>query len=96
FTSMYPVKLTAASTPGEAIKTVKEQLRAVPDKGIGYGVLRHLGNDEARRALDGLATGSIVFNYLGQFDGSFDAQDALFVPAAESAGDGQSPDAPLG
>ena len=96
FTSMYPVKLTAAATPGESIKTVKEQLRAVPDKGIGYGVLRHLGNDEARRALDGLATGSIVFNYLGQFDGSFDAQDALFVPAAESAGDGQSPDAPLG
>ncbi|MDU9390191.1 non-ribosomal peptide synthetase [Pseudomonas sp. zfem002] len=96
FTSMYPVKLSARSDAGDAIKTVKEQLRAVPDKGIGYGLLRHLGSEAARRSLAGLAEGAIVFNYLGQFDASFADDDALFVPAAESAGDGQSLDAPLG
>ena len=41
FTSLFPVRLKAAPTPGEAIKAVKEQLRAVPDKGVGYGVLRY-------------------------------------------------------
>lgn len=34
----------------------------------------------------------ITFNYLGQFDGSFDQPDGLFAPASEFAGAEQSPD----
>ncbi|WP_158467836.1 condensation domain-containing protein, partial [Pseudomonas putida] len=95
FTSIYPVKLSPQADLAGSLKTIKEQLRAIPNKGIGYGVLRYLGSDEARRSLAALAKGTIVFNYLGQFDGSFAAEDALFVPASESRGDMHSAEAPL-
>ncbi|QHW08377.1 non-ribosomal peptide synthase/polyketide synthase [Pseudomonas putida] len=95
FTSMFPVRLTPASDLGAAIKGIKEQLRANPDKGLGHGLLRHLGSDEARAALAALAQPRITFNYLGQFDGEF-AEGALWVPASEGRGAGQDPQAPLG
>ena len=95
FTSMYPVRLSPRAGLADSIKTIKEQLRAVPGKGLGYGLLRHLGSDEARRALESLPSGAIVFNYLGQFDQSFDAEDGLFVPAKESSGAGLDENAPL-
>ncbi|MFD2640985.1 non-ribosomal peptide synthetase [Pseudomonas japonica] len=95
FSSLFPVRLTPRADLAESIMGIKEQLRAIPDKGIGYGVLRHLGSDAARQSLGQLAQGNIVFNYLGQFDGSFAEQDALFVPSGESSGAGQSAAAPL-
>ncbi|SOS34926.1 peptide synthetase [Pseudomonas syringae group genomosp. 3] len=95
FSNLYPVRLTPQATLAESIMTIKEQLRAVPDKGIGYGALRYLGSESARQVLQALPQGSIVFNYLGQFDGSFDAQGALFTPSADSSGASQSADAPL-
>jgi amino acid adenylation domain-containing protein/non-ribosomal peptide synthase protein (TIGR01720 family) len=97
FTSLYPVKLTVARDLAASIKAVKEQLRAVPDKGIGYGVLRYLGDEAARSPLSQAAMPRITFNYLGQFDTSFDSTaDSLFSPRDEYAGAEQSPDAPLG
>ncbi|MFG0818581.1 condensation domain-containing protein, partial [Pseudomonas sp. GLN_3] len=95
FTSAYPVRLTPAAELGASIKQVKEQLRGVPHKGIGFGALRYLGDEAARASLAGLPVPRITFNYLGQLDGQFDER-ALFVPAAESAGEEQSPLAPLG
>ncbi|WP_144174656.1 non-ribosomal peptide synthetase [Pseudomonas sp. Kh13] len=95
FTSMYPVRLSPQHELATTIKTIKEQLRAVPNKGLGYGVLRYLGAGEAQETLAALARGSIIFNYLGQFDGSFDQQASLFRPARESAGSNQDEDAPL-
>ncbi|MFO2466427.1 amino acid adenylation domain-containing protein, partial [Pseudomonas sp. 15FMM2] len=96
FTSLFPVKLTPAASLPASIKQIKEQLRAVPRKGIGFGVLRYQGSVANRRMLKALAQPRITFNYLGQFDGSFDAgQGALFAPAGESAGAEQSVDAPL-
>ncbi len=70
FTSIFPVllELPVAGvdwSPGEALKSIKEQLRRVPRRGIGYGILRYL------RADTGLAARpepQLVFNYLGQFD----------------------------
>ncbi|MGY9063719.1 non-ribosomal peptide synthase/polyketide synthase [Streptomyces sp. CAS3] len=68
FTSLFPVALTVPPGDwGTALKTVKEQLRAVPDRGLGYGVLRHLVRD-AR--LTGAPEPAISFNYLGRFDWS--------------------------
>ncbi len=96
FTSLFPVRLTPADSLPVAIKQIKEQLRAIPNKGIGFGVLRYLGDDTARAALEALPVPRITFNYLGQFDGSFDAQEgALFSPAGERAGAEQSLEAPL-
>ncbi|MBC3246716.1 amino acid adenylation domain-containing protein [Pseudomonas lurida] len=96
FTSLFPVRLTPAESLATSIKQIKEQLRAVPDKGLGFGALRYLGDEATRQAFSELPVPRITFNYLGQIDGSFDSPDVLFGPATESAGAEQSPDAPLG
>ncbi|WP_258191652.1 non-ribosomal peptide synthase/polyketide synthase, partial [Pseudomonas fluorescens] len=98
FTSMYPLALTPAQTLADSIKGIKEQLRAVPDKGIGYGALRYLGDEHTRQLLGELAQPRITFNYLGQFDGSFedDTAQAFFTPTNEGAGADQSEHAQLG
>ncbi len=98
FTSMYPLALTPAVSLADSIKGIKEQLRAVPDKGIGFGALRYLGDEHAQQVLGGLAQPRITFNYLGQFDGTFeeDAAAAFFTPTGEEAGPEQSAQALLG
>jgi non-ribosomal peptide synthase protein (TIGR01720 family) len=67
FTSIFPVLLTLEENlePGEALKAVKEQLRSIPNRGIGYGVLRYLSKDAQ---LQTLPQAEVRFNYLGQFD----------------------------
>ncbi|MFD1148976.1 amino acid adenylation domain-containing protein [Saccharothrix hoggarensis] len=63
FTTVFPVALDVpAGDWGDALKSVKEALRAVPRRGIGYGVLRHL----ARTAP--ACDPAVGFNYLGRFD----------------------------
>ncbi|WP_103352219.1 non-ribosomal peptide synthetase [Amycolatopsis sp. CA-128772] len=63
FTSIFPVELTAAGGDwGEALKAAKEQLRAVPRRGIGYGALRYLTGTAPQ------IDPRISFNYLGRFD----------------------------
>ncbi|MGE8389677.1 MAG: amino acid adenylation domain-containing protein, partial [Pseudomonas sp.] len=97
FTSKYPVQLTPAADLGQTIKTVKEQLRAAPDKGIGFGILRYLADAPVQALMAALPEPRITFNYLGQLDGQFDAGGAsLWVPASESAGTEQDAQAPLG
>src|SRR6266550_4688202 len=56
---------------GATLKSVKEQLRAVPHRGLGYGALRYLAHETPAAAE--LARGprpQVSFNYLGQFDWS--------------------------
>ncbi|MGW2714191.1 amino acid adenylation domain-containing protein, partial [Streptomyces sp. NPDC001356] len=76
FTSMYPVRLDLAgfdlaealaggAAAGRALKAVKEQLRSVPGKGMGFGLLRHLNEDTAVQLAG--ADPQIGFNYLGRF-----------------------------
>ncbi|RCL26006.1 non-ribosomal peptide synthetase, partial [Pseudomonas sp. AFG_SD02_1510_Pfu_092] len=95
FTSLFPVRLTPGHDLGQSIKAIKEQLRAVPDKGLGYGLLRYLGAADLRAQVQRGAQARVTFNYLGQFDASFDA-GALFSPSAERAGRTQCAGAPLG
>ncbi|WP_143070888.1 condensation domain-containing protein, partial [Streptomyces malaysiense] len=67
FTTVYPVALDAGEGDAAAsVRAVKEQLRRVPDKGIGYGLLRYLNEDTAGE-LSGGAVPQIGFNYLGRF-----------------------------
>ncbi|RBL91045.1 non-ribosomal peptide synthase/polyketide synthase [Chitinophaga flava] len=88
FTSVYPVLLTVErdSTVADWISGVKEQLRAVPQKGIGYGLLRYLHPDTAVN--EQLAGGSwdVLFNYLGQADNVLEGHPFLY-PATEKPGE---------
>ncbi|GMX65680.1 hypothetical protein Elgi_49510 [Paenibacillus elgii] len=70
FTSMFPVciRLSADAPLGETIKSVKEQLRRIPDRGISYGALRYCYPDEAVRTALTAPEPQALFNYLGQFD----------------------------
>ncbi|MCK1637528.1 amino acid adenylation domain-containing protein [Bradyrhizobium sp. 157] len=95
FTTAFPVRLPDGSgDDASMIKTVKEKLRAIPNRGLGYGVLRYLGSEDQRSALARLAEPQVVFNYLGRFDGSVGAS-SLFGFAPESAGASRSVAAPL-
>ncbi|MEH2196819.1 amino acid adenylation domain-containing protein [Nostoc sp.] len=71
FTSIFPIclKLGGHHHPGEALKSVKEQLRRIPNRGIGYGILRYLSMDATiNKQLELLPQAQVSFNYLGQFD----------------------------
>ncbi|WP_307891648.1 non-ribosomal peptide synthetase [Bacillus swezeyi] len=70
FTSMYPVLIDLHAAEGElgmAVKTVKDTLGKIPDKGIGYGILKYLTDSERKTIQFGKAP-EIGFNYLGQFN----------------------------
>ncbi|MFK3941982.1 non-ribosomal peptide synthase/polyketide synthase [Pseudomonas monteilii] len=99
FTTAYPLCLSPAlgqedAACGDALKRIKEQLRQVPHKGVGYGVLRYLGDDASRERMAALAQARITFNYLGQFDQAFDAA-AVFAPLEGDTGLAHDPEAPL-
>lgn len=70
FTSIYPVALCFEHCAGiqDKIQAVRAQLRGVPNRGIGYGVLRYLGKPEVRDQLRNQPQAEVSFNYLGQFD----------------------------
>ncbi|WP_424101444.1 amino acid adenylation domain-containing protein [Moorena producens] len=91
FTSMFPVQLQLSSEDiGEALKSVKEQLRKIPERGIGYGILLYLNQDEQiRTQLAGLPKAEVGFNYLGQFNSS-QSQQVSWQGAWESSGANQS------
>ncbi|MFS0516453.1 amino acid adenylation domain-containing protein [Nostoc sp. UIC 10607] len=88
FTTIFPVVLNVgeAADSGAALKAVKEQLRSIPNRGIGYGMLRYLSNNtEIIETLKTLPQAEIIFNYLGQFDQTF-SDSSLFSFANESSG----------
>jgi len=71
FTSLYPLRLPlAAADPTERLIDVKEALRGVPRRGVGYGLLRYLHPDGDTLAWP---QPEISFNYLGQAQHELDA-----------------------
>ncbi|MBD2339090.1 amino acid adenylation domain-containing protein [Calothrix sp. FACHB-156] len=68
FTSIFPVVLSLEDNhhPEAALKSIKEQLRNIPQKGIGYGILRYLSDDSQIRQQ--VSTSEVCFNYLGQIE----------------------------
>lgn len=81
FTSLYPVYLKADNNDiGATICSVKEYLRAIPQKGLAYGVMKY-----QRDALANLPRPAITFNYFGQYDQTADTLQWL-TPSTESAG----------
>ncbi|CAC5343231.1 MULTISPECIES: non-ribosomal peptide synthetase [Planktothrix] len=88
FTSLFPVilQLPDSNHPGESLKSIKEQLRMIPNHGIGYGILRYLSPDaNVRTQMAALPKRDIIFNYLGQFDGG-QSQATPWQLAPESKG----------
>ena len=75
FTALYPVLLRgeSAASPVQALKAVKEQFRAIPLRGLGYGLARYLRRD-AEVVVQPAA--EVLFNYLGQTDRVLSAGDA--------------------
>lgn len=84
FTSMYPfvLDMSVAQTEREQLIHIKEALRQIPNKGIGYGMLRYLTPD-----FENNLKASITFNYLGEF-GNYTNENAKtnFEFAAKSIG----------
>jgi non-ribosomal peptide synthase protein (TIGR01720 family) len=90
FTNLYPVLLEVGSAGNndELIKTIKEQLRQVPDRGLGYGVLRYFNKEDT---LQNIESWDVVFNYLGQLDNV--ARGSQWIKVAdEGAGASRSED----
>jgi non-ribosomal peptide synthase protein (TIGR01720 family) len=90
FTTLYPVQLRAnARGSDENLKMTKEQLRRIPNHGLGFGLLRYL-QPEAAPVLAGMTPPRVAFNYLGRFDQLL-TENPAFRQAPESAGASQSP-----
>ncbi|MFD5895329.1 amino acid adenylation domain-containing protein [Streptomyces sp. NPDC060366] len=94
FTSMYPVRIApgaplsggtvpSGSDLGRALRGVKEQLRAIPDKGIGFGMLRYL-NPETGPRLAAAEPRHIGFNYFGRFLLPSEGGEQVWSPAPET------------
>jgi len=85
FTALFPLRFAISSLDlPTLIREVKETLRALPDRGVGYGVLRWLkGNGDATALA---AAPEIGFNYLGRFE-----QDAALPIAFDDTGDDLAP-----
>jgi amino acid adenylation domain-containing protein/non-ribosomal peptide synthase protein (TIGR01720 family)/FkbM family methyltransferase len=93
FTTLFPVEVEAgpAGDPEASLRAVKEHLRAIPDRGIGYGLLRYLRGDEAVAArLRALPAPQVSFNYLGQFDQLLPSATSLFAVSGEGRGPARS------
>lgn len=95
FTSHFPVRLgLATNNLGDAIKSIKEQLRQVPNRGIGFAILRYLCPDSA--VVEQLRTANqspVLYNYLGQFNRSASGP-GLFRMTSESCGPDHDPSGP--
>jgi len=86
----FPLRLDPEQGPATALKATKEQGRAVPGRGLGYGVLRYLGTPQTRERLRSMPAAEISFNYLGQLDQALPV-DGWLRPAGLPAGPGRSP-----
>jgi non-ribosomal peptide synthase protein (TIGR01720 family) len=85
FTSMYPVKLDLSNsvTIDDQLVSVARTLEAVPNRGIGYGMLTYLRNSTASQT-------GISFNYLGQLDAAMEGD--IFEESFSNLGDSVDPD----
>ena len=95
FTTFHPALLTLEDNASweERLRMVTKQLRAVPKRGIGYGVLRYLtGKKDIVDRLESLPQPEIAFNYSRFVQGQEQEPERLgegalrFGPAPESPG----------
>ncbi|WP_250405571.1 condensation domain-containing protein, partial [Streptomyces cellostaticus] len=104
FTSTYPLRIdpgtfdthevwAGGTHTGTVIKRIKEQLRSIPDRGLGYGLLRHLNTQTAPTLAHGTRP-EIGFNYLGRFTTGNDGPWHI-APESVALGSGLHPHTPV-
>lgn len=92
FTTVYPAHVEFGGDDPEAeLASVRDAVRSIPNKGFGYGILRHMGDEPVRVELAAAPRAAVNFNYMGRFDSSMGG--GLFEPAPESTGPDFSPKA---
>jgi len=76
FTTEYPVLFNNIGQEIEQdIRNVKETLRKVPNKGIGYGILKNIGDSP----INADAIPDVTFNYLGELDAGIQKESSIFT-----------------
>ena len=85
FTTHYPLYVRVPGTwdPHSQLIQVKEQLRRVPNRGIGYGILRYL---RAENTIASQPIPPVLFNYMGQFERALPASDLFSLAQPLQAG----------
>ncbi len=94
FTALFPVSIDLGHSEdlSDRIKSIKEQLRHIPQQGLSYGLLRSLSHDSVvRETMQTLPQAEIVFNYLGQLDLGLPEQALFQLDAATPTGPMHSP-----
>ncbi|MCP4155713.1 MAG: hypothetical protein GY757_48760, partial [bacterium] len=91
FTSMYPVLLDIfyKGDLSRQLREVKETLRRLPQKGIGYGMLKYITSAALKKEMKFKLQPTVAFNYLGQLD--VEAGGKTFRIADESPGNPLGP-----
>jgi amino acid adenylation domain-containing protein/non-ribosomal peptide synthase protein (TIGR01720 family) len=72
FASRYPLLLDLSGAEGsrEALERVRRQIREVPRRGIGFGLLRHLSRQPGvAEAMAALPLAEVGFSYQGRLEG---------------------------
>jgi len=98
FTGLFPVILdmTPANDISYAIRHVKEILRRVPNKGIGYGILKYLTPGAKKQtwtdSIEFKSEPDIYFNYLGQFGRDNQNNDSFIKISSINPGKNISPE----
>ncbi|MDF9413134.1 amino acid adenylation domain-containing protein, partial [Brevibacillus laterosporus] len=84
FTSLFPVVIDLENDELPLIiKSVKETLRRVPNKGMGYGILKHLTSDANKQEITFSLRPEISFNYLGVFDQQEEESESAGIPTGQ-------------
>jgi amino acid adenylation domain-containing protein/non-ribosomal peptide synthase protein (TIGR01720 family) len=93
-TSHHPLALPLGGSPHGLLERVRQALRAIPRRGIGYGVLRYLSSpDGPAGALRGQPAPAVSFNYLGRFQRNAE-EDSLLEVERFGIGRERDPGAP--
>ncbi|MEM9820014.1 MAG: amino acid adenylation domain-containing protein, partial [Bacteroidota bacterium] len=97
FTTLFPTSFfyDQMMSAKDLLIATKERRSSIPDKGIGYGILKYLHpTEEVRTIFADKNPWDLLFNYLGQLD-AIGQDGALLSIAKESAGEEISADYPL-
>jgi len=103
FTSRYPIILQIPHEPANSpnqnfaqlIKHNKEMLREIPNKGIGFGILRYLVPSENKKSLTFKIEPEISFNFLGEIGQKrkeAESESGIFSISMENTGIPFSPE----
>ena len=94
FTAIYPIIIESPDTNDiqQQINVIKNQIRQVPNHGMGYGILKYITPQDLKQDMTFNIKPSISFNYLGQFH---EDNKGFFKSSPASSGNAVSPNAKI-